>query len=509
MPVLIPPIEQSESSRVGAREWREEAQAKMLEAQQLTDRCGQEAVAMWQPKDSVWDPNVARHLCKAAYIQPWRFHVQLLQDGGTLETPPPGEGVTLWKSKMKPPAWHARLPLPLNRDARALQTVDLVQAHVRGARLAAARLGRAQQQINGQLQLLQRQRQATDHRLSEVRKGLLINQQSVKLRGYRPESEKIPDKADSMLTLEREKLKSMKRKMEEDMEKSEVMLKALASCRDTLAFCCKERLQVVDLMNKPLDKVLELAGRHSWVDLSRIPTPSTQGQKTPPSDPVGVYTPECAAALNDAKRLLMESKDALQEMAKNEEDIREQQLEISDGVCSSLAQKMRETTELKERMNMTVGLMRGTIHRCTKFNQEMYITRGLIKGPLSKTHLETREKLDRPLVRVYQRHVGTQLPEAARLTQGTDKLQRHISHVEKNLEDLHTTHRNLTRSLNCKRIGHEVDYNVVRLRLRQRHPHVNYQQAQCLVNDWDPRTPPKTGTHPQTQPPKGDSKAAK
>ncbi|EPQ14008.1 Coiled-coil domain-containing protein 105 [Myotis brandtii] len=392
MPVLLPPVEQSKSSRVGAPEWREEAQVKMLEAQQLTDRCGQEAVAMWQPKDSVWDPNVARHLCKAAYIQPWRFHVQLLQDGGTLETPPPGEG-----------------------------------------------------QINGQLQLLQRQRQATDHRLSEVRKGLLINQQSVKLRGYRPESEK-----------------------------------ALASCRDTLAFCCKERLQAVDLMNKPLDKVLELAGRHSWVDLSRIPTPSTQGQKTPPSNPVGAYTPECAAVLNDAKRLLMESKDALQEMAKNEEEIREQQLQISDGVCSSLAQKMRETTELKERMNMTVGLMRGTIHRCTKFNQEMYITRGLIKGPLSKTHLETREKLDRPLVRVYQRHVGTQLPEAARLTQGTDKLQRHISNVEKNLEDLHTTHRNLTRSLNCKRIGHEVDYNVVRLRLRQRHPHVNYEQAQCL-----------------------------
>lgn len=28
---------------------------------------------------------------------------------------------------------------------------------------------------------------------------------------------------------------------------------------------------------------------------------------------------------------------------------------------------------------MTLGLMRGTIHRCMKFNQEMYITRGLIK----------------------------------------------------------------------------------------------------------------------------------
>lgn len=30
-------------------------------------------------------------------------------------------------------------------------------------------------------------------------------------------------------------------------------------------------------------------------------------------------------------------------------------------------------------MNMTSGLMRGTIHRCKKFNQEMYITHGLVK----------------------------------------------------------------------------------------------------------------------------------
>lgn len=34
---------------------------------------------------------------------------------------------------------------------------------------------------------------------------------------------------------------------------------------------------------------------------------------------------------------------------------------------------------LQERMTMTLGLMRGTIHRCMKFNQEMYVTRGLIK----------------------------------------------------------------------------------------------------------------------------------
>nr|XP_006218394.1 coiled-coil domain-containing protein 105 [Vicugna pacos] len=468
MPVLIPPVERSQDTRVGPPAWREAAKALTQKVHQLTDRCEQEAVTMWQPKDSVRDPHVARHLCRAAYILPWRFRVEMLKGGGTMEN---------------------------------LQTAELVHAHARGARLTAARLGRAQHQINGQLRLLQRQREATDRRLSEVRKGLLINQQSVKLRGYRPKSEKIPDKADSTLTWEKEELQSMKRKMEKDMEKSEALLKALASCRDTLVFCCKERLQAVELMNQPLDKVLEQAGRHSWVNLSRVPTPRTQGLKTPPPDPVGTYTPECATALYEAKRLLMESKDTLLDMAKNEEDIREQQQQISDRVCASLAQKMRETLELKEKMNMTLGLMRGTVHRCTKFNQEMYITRDLIKGPLSKNYLETREKLDRPLVRVYQRHVGTQLPEATRLAQGTDKLQRHISHVEKNLQELLAMRDNLTWSLNCKKIGHDVDYNVVRLRLRQRHPHVSYEQAQNLVNDWDPRTPPRpeSSTYPKGQ----------
>lgn len=191
MPVLIPPVEHSQDTRVGPPAWREATKALTQKAHQLTDRCGREAVTMWQPKDSVRDPHMARHLGRAAYILPWRFRVEMLKGGSTMEKPPPGEGVTLWKGKMKPPAWHARLPLPMHRDARALQTAEVVHAHARGARLTAARLSRAQHQINGQLRLLQRQREATDHRLSEVRKALLINQQSVKLRGYRPKSEKV------------------------------------------------------------------------------------------------------------------------------------------------------------------------------------------------------------------------------------------------------------------------------------------------------------------------------
>lgn len=38
----------------------------------------------------------------------------------------------------------------------------------------------------------------------------------------------------------------------------------------------------------------------------------------------------------------------------------------------------------QDRLNMTLGLMRATIHRCTKFNQEMCVTRGLVKVRFGK-----------------------------------------------------------------------------------------------------------------------------
>ncbi|XP_055975626.1 tektin-like protein 1 [Sorex fumeus] len=488
MTVLVPPAARDQDMSVGAREWRAAAQAAVRKAEQLTERCGQEAVTMWQPADGgggARDADVAPHLWRAAYMQPWRFRVERAPGGAPVERPPPGEGVTLWRSRMKPPMWHARLPLPLHRDARALQTAQLVHAHARGTRLVVARLGRALQQVNRQLQRLLRQREATGRRLREVRQGLLVNQQSSKLRSHRPESEKIPDKADSALTWERQELRILKSKMEKDMDKSETLLKALASCRDALMFNYKERLQVLDLINQPLDKALEQACRHSWLDLTRNPTPDTKGTRTPPPDPLAAYTPECATLMQEAKRLLVESTDILQELAASEAAVHAQQQQMCDHVCATLAQKMRETMELKERLTMAYGLMRGTIHRCTKFNHEMSITHGLIKGPMTKNYLEVREKLDRPLVRVYQRHVGTQLPEALRLAQGTDKLQRHIAHMEKNLEELQQMRQSLAQSLNSKKIGQDVDHKVVRLRQRQRYPGVCTAQVRRPASEPD------------------------
>ncbi|XP_038628864.1 coiled-coil domain-containing protein 105 [Tachyglossus aculeatus] len=483
MPRAKKPLDLESEDWVGAPKWREKILKTAQEAQSLTEMCGQRAVAMWHPKEPPRDPTVARRLIREAQLAPWRFRMQLVKGGGMMETPPRGKGVTLWWGKIKPPQWKSRMPLPLLRDMTTLQTSKQIHAYARECRLVAARLNRAGDQVNLKMRELMKQRQSTDHTLSIVRRGILVNQQCKQLRTYRPRSEKVPDQVDEILEKERQLLLKLKRKLEQDLGISESVVKDLAKCRSSLESCCQQRLLVVELLNKSLEEVLGEAGRKSWLFLSRPPSPWQEINPTPTANPLGAYTPECAVILDTAKNLYPKAHDVLKQLVKNQALVKTQQQEIYKQVRQKLTQKMKETMMLKERLNVSSGLMRGTINQSEKFKEDLEQTQGVLQGPMTVNYLETREKLTRPMVRVYQRHVGTQLPEATRLAQASQKLDKFLTHTNQDLEKLKATQEHLKSCMSSKQMGYDVDYAVLRLRQHQNHPHMTYEQAQRLVHN--------------------------
>uniref|UniRef100_A0A8C0IQ36 Tektin like 1 n=1 Tax=Chelonoidis abingdonii TaxID=106734 RepID=A0A8C0IQ36_CHEAB len=344
--------------RAGLEAWHNEAKATVQAAQQLRGRCWREALAQWRPPHPPGQPQETPYE-RRTRLQGWRFKLDVTEAGETLEKPPEGPGITLWKSKMKPPPWVSQLPLPCFRDHCVSQSNGLAARYASAVRLVVSRLHQALTELNEQAKRLNLARQRLDAALAKVRTALLTNQQSALVRGHRPPAEQAPDQVDALLRWERKELQRLKVELEGDMDMSEAHLKALGNCQHTLSMLCQERGQVLELLGQPLRMVLLEAERESWLSLSRPSSPFVVRNPTPEPSPVGPYTPGMAWP----------------------------------------APPQGPLTALPEPPSSP--------------------------GPESSQYLEAREKLTRPLVRVYQRHVGTQLPEAQILTQVSSRGRTH------------------------------------------------------------------------------------
>ncbi|CAM2101744.1 unnamed protein product [Caretta caretta] len=208
----------------GPEAWRNEAKATVRAAQQLRGRCWREAVAQWRPPQPPGQPQETPYE-RRTRLQGWRFKLDVTAAGEMLEKPPEGPGITLWKTKMKPPPWVSQLPLPCFRDHCASQSNGLAAHYASAVRLVVSRLRQALTELNEQAKCLNLSRQHLDAALAKVRTALLTNRQSALVRGHRPPAEQAPDQVDTLLRWERKELQRLKVELEGHMDMSEAHLK--------------------------------------------------------------------------------------------------------------------------------------------------------------------------------------------------------------------------------------------------------------------------------------------
>ncbi|XP_072892351.1 tektin-like protein 1 [Hemitrygon akajei] len=200
----------------------------------------------------------------------------------------------------------------------------------------------------------------------------------------------------------------------------------------------------------------------------------------PPPTPAGPYTYACEAAIDNAKAVISNSKALRVQSDKMIEDAVALTKVAQKSVNDGLTQKMAESVSVMQHLEVSSGETRAGINRAKRWYNEMELAKGMVLGPETTLHLMTRERLDRPLVKVYQRHPGTQLTEAATLVKGVGALDGAMAETKRNINMLQNAKKQLDENIQDKKAGFRVDSEIVRFRKLKAPSRIHVDESNAL-----------------------------
>nr|CAB3228133.1 coiled-coil domain-containing protein 105 [Phallusia mammillata] len=361
-------------------------------------------------------------------------------------------------------------PLPTLRDNCVQQSNAKVHSYVRQTRAVVVKLRESLLDTNEEIKSLIRGKEALEKTLEHIRKDILLNKQSIYIRTSRPSRERVVDGADNLLSTERLSLLRIKRTLEGELRATQKQLQVLATARKRLSDTLQERNRVLDLVTHAVSSARPSSGRVSARPTSptgRNSTGAYEPPETPEPDPIGPYTPEAAEAVQSATDARQSSSALRREIRDVIDRCQSEQKMAHMTVNNGMTQKIAETVTLTQHLQVNHGENRAAIHRSQRHYDLTEKAQGYSLGPVAYNDLTTRERLNRPLVKVYQRHPGTQLPEAHNLIEGNVGLSQSLKATSRNVALLHLARLRLSDDMRDKRVASSIDSAIVRLRRRR------------------------------------------
>ncbi|XP_021168865.2 coiled-coil domain-containing protein 105 [Fundulus heteroclitus] len=336
------------------------------------------------------------------------------------------------------------------RERCAADSVAVAGEYMRRVREVEGRLRRQAGTVAEEAVKLQRERVHLEKTLRSIRTNLSINGRSSESRSRRPATAKTGrDGADQLLRLERRELMELKRDLEAVLENAVRQQQVLGESSRKLLLCARERARVLDLVPPSCP-----AGPN-------VSTVSIQ------PEPFSHFTPECKQVLESSSLAVHQSQLLREKLRRSLSGAITRQNAAHRSVNDGLVKKIAETISLQQSLTVTSAVTRHAVFRKQREVKLIRHSHDKAQGPESSADVPPREKLDRPLVQVYRRHPGTQLPEAARLCQGSAALRRCLQASEAELLRLQRSGLQLLEDLRGKSAAAQVDASVVRMRRQQ------------------------------------------
>ncbi|KAK5862024.1 hypothetical protein PBY51_017457 [Eleginops maclovinus] len=335
------------------------------------------------------------------------------------------------------------------REQCAGASVAVTGEYMRRVREVEGQLRRQAGRVTQEGVRLERERGHLDRMLRSLGADLTVNRKSSEGRTRRPATtETERDGADYLLLCERKELAQLKHDLEAALRDTLTQLQALGQSSRRILDCASERSRVLELL--PLSG--SAGGQGSTAQIFN---------KT---DPVSPFTPECKQVLESSTLTVKQSRVLRENIRQMLSSAITRQKAVHRTVNDVLVKKIAETISLEQNLTLMCAATRQAVFRKQREINCIRQSHGRVQGPEYSGDILSREKLNRPLVQVYHRHPGTQLPEAAHLIQGSAVLRQCLQSSESELARLQRTCLHLLDDQHRKRVAAQVDAAVIRMR---------------------------------------------